>query len=137
MELIAMVRMLDGIVQAHPKVVVMNQMSTKIESHNDQRMQQGSERAPGMVHPALGETWASVCTHRIRLYNHGNGQRSARLFKSPSIQEQCVKFQIVSGGISDVGNTLPQVVSIPGDEDGELGPDLEENIFHWEPTDLL
>ncbi|KAF9171344.1 DNA repair protein rad51c [Mortierella sp. AD011] len=181
MELIAMVRMLDGIVQAHPKtklivvdsiaflfrsnfsdvnvrtklvatlgrqltavarkydiaVVVMNQMSTKIESHNDQRMRQGSERAPGMVHPALGETWASVCTHRIRLYNHGNGQRSARLFKSPSIQEQCVKFQIVSGGISDVGNTLPQAVSISGDEDGELGPDLEENIFHWEPTDLL
>ncbi|KAF9358132.1 DNA repair protein rad51c [Mortierella sp. AD094] len=181
MELIAMVRMLDGIVQAHPKtklivvdsiaflfrsnfsdmnvrtklvatlgrqlaavarkydiaVVVMNQMSTKIESHNDQRMRQGSERASGMVQPALGETWASVCTHRIRLYSHGDGQRSARLFKSPSIQEQCVQFQIVNGGISDVRDTLPQVVSIPVGEDSELGLGLEETIFHWEPIDLL
>ncbi|KAF9203268.1 DNA repair protein rad51c [Haplosporangium sp. Z 27] len=58
MELIAMVRMLDGIVQAHPKVVVMNQMSTKIESYPE-KIRQGAERYEGLVQPALGETWAS------------------------------------------------------------------------------
>ncbi|KAF9113704.1 DNA repair protein rad51c [Mortierella sp. AM989] len=180
MELIAMVRMLDGIVQAHPKtklivvdsisflfrsnfsdmnvrtklvamlgrqlatvarryniaVVVMNQMSTKIESNSDQRMRQGNGRSVGLVQPALGETWASVCTHRIRLYSHGDGRRSARLFKSPSIQEQSVSFQIICGGISDVGDASLQATTIPGDEDAEFGLDLEETLLHWEPIEM-
>ena len=62
----------------------------------------------GSVHPALGETWGSICTHRIRLYNQGgNGRRYARLFKSPTMQEQTVKFHIGIEGISDVADPEP------------------------------
>ncbi|KAF8934453.1 DNA repair protein rad51c [Dissophora ornata] len=129
-ELIAMIRALDGIVQAHPKVLVINQMTTKIESLNS-RAQRSSEHLSGKVQPALGETWANICTHRIRLYSHMDGRRSARLFKSPTTQEQTVSFQIVGGGISDVDDTSLHVPGSPADGDMGFGFDPAEALF-WE-----
>ncbi|KAG9321617.1 hypothetical protein KVV02_006721 [Mortierella alpina] len=82
-------------------VVVMNHMTTKIESSQAQKSPRNGDHPSDQVHPALGETWAVVCTHRIRLLSHTSG-RSARLFKSPSIQERSVPFQIADDGISDL-----------------------------------
>ncbi|KAG0248987.1 hypothetical protein BG011_009681 [Mortierella polycephala] len=161
-ELIAMIRVLSGIAQEHTResnwprwranmvslyvthdtilylegsVVVMNQMTTKMETNSYQRTtfpsnNDRSSGSSGQVQPALGETWASMCTHRIRLQHHADGQRSATLFKSPSpfLPEQIVTFRIDQAGISDVAN--PADVAIlnnrvpPGMGIGLAGLDL-------------
>ncbi|KAF9085975.1 hypothetical protein BGX23_009241 [Mortierella sp. AD031] len=87
-------------------VVVMNQMTTTIDTHTTGRRQ--IDPLDDNVHPALGETWGSICTHRIRLYNQGgHGQRYARLFKSPTMQEQTIAFHVGPDGISDVVDPEP------------------------------
>ncbi|KAG0305478.1 DNA repair protein rad51c [Dissophora globulifera] len=174
-ELIAMVRMLSGIVRSHPKtklivvdsiaflfrsnlsdinmrtklvatlgrqlsdlartynvaVVVINQMTTKVDVPKAPGLGQSQDMHPtSLIQPALGETWANMCTHRIRLYNHGDGQRTARLFKSPTIQEQTVAFQILSTGISDAED-----MGRPLYDDAELELDPEESLLLWGPID--
>ncbi|KAF9570212.1 DNA repair protein rad51c [Mortierella alpina] len=106
-------------------VVVMNHMTTKIESLQAQKNARNGDHPSDQVHPALGETWAAVCTHRIRLLSHHNG-RSARLFKSPSIQERSVPFQIVDDGISDLEDLSFVVPNDLADEDIALGLDDED-----------
>ncbi|KAF9936372.1 DNA repair protein rad51c [Mortierella alpina] len=109
-------------------VVVMNHMTTKIESSQAQNGPRNGDHPSDQVHPALGETWAVVCTHRIRLLSHTSG-RSARLFKSPSIQERSVPFQIVDDGISDLEDLSLVVPDGLTDEDIAFGLD-EEDWFH-------
>ncbi|KAF9288811.1 DNA repair protein rad51c [Mortierella alpina] len=106
-------------------VVVMNHMTTKIESSQAQKSVRNGDHPPDQVHPALGETWAAVCTHRIRLLSHATG-RSARLFKSPSIQERSVPFQIVDEGISDLDDLAFVVPDGLADDDIAFGLDEED-----------
>ncbi|KAF9183214.1 hypothetical protein BGZ51_004175 [Haplosporangium sp. Z 767] len=119
-------------------VVVMNQMTTKMESNSYQRTNFSSNNdrssgSSGQVQPALGETWASMCAHRIRLQHHASGRRSATLFKSPSpfLPEQTVAFRIDQAGISDVENPTDLAVHDnrvpPGMDIGLVGLDLETN----------
>ncbi|KAI8355041.1 P-loop containing nucleoside triphosphate hydrolase protein [Mortierella sp. GBAus27b] len=178
-ELVAMVRMLNGIVQSHPKtklivvdsiaflfrsnftdthartklvaslgrqltelarehaiaVVVMNHMTTRLESNQEQRIYSISESSSGGsgVQPALGESWGNLCTHRIRLYhNHSDGRRSARLLKSPTIQEQSVSFQIGREGIMDVKDTSAQVLGSPVEENVSFSYDAEDAVHFWD-----
>ncbi|KAF9934557.1 DNA repair protein rad51c [Modicella reniformis] len=173
-ELIAMIRMLDGIVQAHPKtkLIVIDSiaflfrsnfsdmnartklvatlgrqlatlargydiaMATKIESHQGQSSYQSSEHSStsNQVQPALGDTWANMCTHRIRLYHsHADGERSARLFKSPTIQEQTVLFQIGYEGITDVEDVSSfQALGSPANDEISFGLDNDEAFWDVE-----
>ncbi|KAF9924781.1 DNA repair protein rad51c [Linnemannia zychae] len=103
-EFIAMIRILGSILQEHPNiklvVVVMNQMTTTVEMYTAGK--RTTDSLDDNVHPALGDTWGSICTYRIRLYDRlGSRHRYARLFKSPNMQEQTVYFQITLDGISD------------------------------------
>ncbi|KAF9964462.1 DNA repair protein rad51c [Mortierella alpina] len=107
-------------------VVVMNHMTTKIESSQVQKDVRNGDHPSDLVHPALGETWAAICTHRIRLLGHATA-RSARLFKSPSIQERSVPFQIVDEGISDVEDLSFVVPYGLADEDIAFG--LDEDVW--------
>lgn len=96
------------------------------------------------VHPALGETWGSICTHRIRLYDRGGHgqQRYARMFKSPTMQEQTVAFHIGPEGISDVLDPEPVKVEGAGvrvgqeDDDMDFGHTSSQSMFFWEDDDF-
>ncbi|GJJ79191.1 RAD51-like protein 2 [Entomortierella parvispora] len=81
-------------------VVVINQMTTKIDAGSSN----GNTRSDqSVIQPALGETWANFCTHRIRLgMRQGDNKRTAHLFKSPNIMDQTVPFAIETDGIRDV-----------------------------------
>lgn len=85
-------------------------MTTKIDpgSNNNgssSSSNNGNNRSDnnGQVQPALGETWANFCTHRIRLgIQQSDFRRTAHLFKSPNIMDQSVPFAIEADGIRDV-----------------------------------
>ena len=64
------------------QVVVTNQMTTMV----------AGDRASQQI-PALGESWAHVPTQRVILYWHEQ-QRHAVLYKSASIKQADVRFQI-------------------------------------------
>ncbi|KAG0065070.1 DNA repair protein rad51c [Linnemannia elongata] len=123
-------------------VVVMNQMTTTIDAPATGK--RPSDPLDDNVHPALGETWGSLCTHRIRLYNRGGHgqQRYARMFKSPSMQEQTVAFHIGPDGISDVVETEPVKVEGGGvrvgqeDDDMDFGHTSSQSMFFWEDDDF-
>jgi len=88
-------------------VVVINQVTTKI----DESKQESSHLAP-----ALGESWAHACTNRVMFYWGSDGQRYARLLKSPSCRETFIVYQITSEGVRDV-------------EDNQNGKKKEINWF--------
>ncbi|MGB1592466.1 MAG: hypothetical protein ACPIOQ_06905 [Promethearchaeia archaeon] len=70
-------------------VVLMNQVTTKI----------GDRGSSSFLAPALGETWAHACTNRIMLYWQ-DGQRYARLYKSPSRKSDIVAYLVTQEGVS-------------------------------------
>lgn len=69
-------------------VVLINQVTTKI-----------GEGSSSFLAPALGETWAHACTNRIMLYWR-DGQRFARLYKSPSLPHSTVPYLVTHDGVS-------------------------------------
>lgn len=69
-------------------VVLINQMTTKIDSHSDH----------STLVPALGESWGHNCTNRIILY-WNQGQRNAYLFKSPSKKADIAPYVVSEEGI--------------------------------------
>lgn len=92
------------------------------------------------VHPALGETWGSICTHRIRLYDRGGGQqRYARMFKSPTMQEQTAAFHIGPDGIADVVDPIESENKAGGggvhageDDDMDFGHTSTQSMLFWD-----
>ncbi|KAF9977413.1 DNA repair protein rad51c [Actinomortierella ambigua] len=129
-------------------VVVMNHMSTKFEFRGgpgERGKVPSSGTASGPIltmeatarpQPALGETWAKACTHRIRLdYSvRGPSWRTATLFKSPTVQEQTIQFKITQEGIQDVtsqdlegaGKTGDKIKSRQGTKEGVNGDGDDE-----------
>jgi len=95
-------RLLNGIAQQLMKlaeefnlaVVLMNQMTTKIQTNEAYRDQ-------SILTPALGESWGHACTNRVILFWQ-DGQRHAQLFKSPSEKEKTVKYRITQNGTQDL-----------------------------------
>lgn len=69
-------------------VVLINQVTTKI-----------GEGSSSFLAPALGETWAHACTNRVMLYWQ-DGQRFARLYKSPSLPHSTVPYLVTHDGVS-------------------------------------
>ncbi|XP_019492130.1 PREDICTED: DNA repair protein RAD51 homolog 3 isoform X3 [Hipposideros armiger] len=87
-ELLAQVYLLPDFLSEHSKVILTNQMTTKID------------RNQASLVPALGESWGHAAT--IRLIFHWNQkQRLATLYKSPSQKESTVLFQITPQGFRD------------------------------------
>ncbi|KAG0380801.1 hypothetical protein BGX24_004926 [Mortierella sp. AD032] len=117
-------------------VVVMNQMTTTIETHATGKRE--VDPLDNNVHPALGDTWGSLCTNRIRLYDRGGGygQRYARLFKSPTMQGQTVAFLIGPDGISDIADSEP-VGQGPGDDDDDIDfGHSTQSMLIWDDLDF-
>ncbi|XP_052832996.1 DNA repair protein RAD51 homolog 3 isoform X5 [Octopus bimaculoides] len=104
-ELLAIIHLLSELIKDRPKVVLTNQMTTRINNNSSSSYMNISDTTQNMV-PALGESWAHISTIRIILYWKDN-QRKALLYKSPEHKEDVVSFQITMGGIRDVVNHDP------------------------------
>ncbi|XP_048582236.1 DNA repair protein RAD51 homolog 3 [Nematostella vectensis] len=110
-------RLLNGLAQSFIRmaceqqlaVVLMNQMTTKIQQNQDG----GSHLVP-----ALGESWSHASTVRVVLH-WDNKQRMATLYKSPTKQEMTVPFQITSCGVRDAWDFPPPAFH-SSDNDEEL-----------------
>ncbi|XP_069917086.1 DNA repair protein RAD51 homolog 3 isoform X18 [Oryctolagus cuniculus] len=87
-ELLAQVYLLPDFLSEHSKVILTNQMTTKIEK--DQ----------ALLVPALGESWGHAATIRL-VFHWDQNQRLATLYKSPSQKESTVLFEITSQGFRD------------------------------------
>lgn len=92
-------------------MVLMNQMTTKIT-------QSAQGRRTHLV-PALGESWGHASTIRV-IMCHEAGQRRALLYKSPSMAEVTISYDVTSGGIRDV--EYPEAELAGSDSAKELVP---------------
>lgn len=90
-------------------VVLMNQVTTKIDSSNDS--------GKGQIVAALGEPWSHVCTNRI-LLTLENDQRWACLVKSSSQKPRNVEYEISQLGIRRPSKNAPKRKSLPCPDDG-------------------
>ncbi|XP_056412850.1 DNA repair protein RAD51 homolog 3 isoform X2 [Hyla sarda] len=97
-ELLAQILVLPDFMAQHSKVVLTNQMTTRIGS------------SESLLVPALGESWGHAATNRIILqWEHL--QRFAALHKSSSQKDITVQFQITSKGFRDVQAVEPETSS--------------------------
>ncbi|XP_044925909.1 DNA repair protein RAD51 homolog 3 isoform X3 [Mustela lutreola] len=87
-ELLAQVYLLPDFLSEHSKVLLTNQMTTKID------------RNQALLVPALGESWGHAATIRL-IFHWDQKQRLATLYKSPSQKESTVLFQITPQGFRD------------------------------------
>ncbi|KAM9596847.1 DNA repair protein RAD51 homolog 3 isoform 3-T3 [Trichechus inunguis] len=87
-ELLAQVYLLPDFLSEHSKVILTNQMTTKIDKNQ------------ASLIPALGESWGHAATIRL-IFHWDRKQRLATLCKSPSQKESTVLFQITPQGFRD------------------------------------
>ncbi|XP_047562968.1 DNA repair protein RAD51 homolog 3 isoform X4 [Lutra lutra] len=88
-ELLAQVYLLPDFLSEHSKVLLTNQMTTKID------------RNQALLVPALGESWGHAATIRLIFHWDQKQSRLATLYKSPSQKESTVLFQITPQGFRD------------------------------------
>jgi hypothetical protein len=97
----------DGraLVSACAQVVLTNQVTTQIRTHTSLLVPAlGAGARPRPIaaseagRRAAGESWAHSCTNRVML-QWEDGQRVARLIKSPSRGESSVPFAVTRAGI--------------------------------------
>ncbi|XP_059525618.1 DNA repair protein RAD51 homolog 3 isoform X5 [Myotis daubentonii] len=88
-ELLAQVYLLSEFLSEHSKVILTNQMTTKIDKNQ------------AMLIPALGESWGHAATIRLIFHWDQKQSRLATLYKSPSQKESTVPFQITTQGFRD------------------------------------
>ncbi|XP_054441461.1 DNA repair protein RAD51 homolog 3 isoform X3 [Pteronotus mesoamericanus] len=88
-ELLAQVYLLSDFLSEHSKVILTNQMTTKID------------RNEASLIPALGESWGHAATIRLIFHWDQKQSRLATLYKSPSQKESTVLFQITHQGFRD------------------------------------
>jgi RAD51-like protein 2 len=124
-------------------VVVLNQMTTKIDNNNNEK-KNGNGGTTSRLVPALGESWAHATTTRLLLshnqHNHHNNNnnlpvRTCTLVKSPSRPSGTAEYQICSKGIRDVDaspNNNNNALSVRNQEDED-----EENDTQQEPSKRL
>ncbi|XP_068387380.1 DNA repair protein RAD51 homolog 3 isoform X1 [Eschrichtius robustus] len=87
-ELLAQVYLLPDFLSEHSKVILTNQMTTKIDKNQ------------ALLVPALGESWGHAATIRL-IFHWDQKQRLATLYKSPSQKDATVLFQITPQGFRD------------------------------------
>ncbi|KAM4702204.1 DNA repair protein RAD51 homolog 3 isoform 2-T2 [Discoglossus pictus] len=96
-ELLAQMQLLPDFLTQHPKVILTNQMTTRIGP------------SQSILVPALGESWGHAATLRIILHWE-SAQRFATLYKSPSQKEATVPYQITHQGFRDVEPARPEEI---------------------------
>ncbi|XP_033039567.1 DNA repair protein RAD51 homolog 3 isoform X4 [Trachypithecus francoisi] len=92
-ELLAQVYLLPDFLSEHSKVILTNQMTTKIDKNQ------------ALLVPALGESWGHAATIRLIFHWDQKQSRLATLCKSPSQKESTVLFQIKPQGFRDTAVT--------------------------------
>ncbi|XP_048375306.1 DNA repair protein RAD51 homolog 3 isoform X2 [Sphaerodactylus townsendi] len=95
-ELLAQIYLLPDFLAEHSKVVLTNQMTTKI-----------GQKHSSLI-PALGESWGHAATIRIILHWE-NKQRLATLYKSPSQKESTVPYCVTPHGFRDIQHPPPDL----------------------------
>ncbi|KAG0340754.1 DNA repair protein rad51c, partial [Podila humilis] len=108
-------------------VVVMNQMTTKIDFGQGQALMRDGGSDP-QVQPAMGEAWAPFCVYRIILRNT-EGQRTAKLFKSPLTQESIAPFWITANGVRDQPDPCQNFDAVDTEDTTE---EDEADIYFWD-----
>ncbi|XP_040277877.1 DNA repair protein RAD51 homolog 3 isoform X2 [Bufo bufo] len=93
-ELLAQIFVLSDFIAQHTKVVITNQMTTRIGP------------SESLLVPALGESWGHAATNRIILHWEGL-QRFAALNKASNQKDVTVQFQITHKGFRDVQAVEP------------------------------
>ncbi|XP_059762347.1 DNA repair protein RAD51 homolog 3 isoform X3 [Balaenoptera ricei] len=88
-ELLAQVYLLPDFLSEHSKVILTNQMTTKIDKNQ------------ALLVPALGESWGHAATIRLIFHWDQKQSRLATLYKSPSQKDATVLFQITPQGFRD------------------------------------
>ncbi|XP_042548494.1 DNA repair protein RAD51 homolog 3 isoform X3 [Dipodomys spectabilis] len=88
-ELLAQVYLLPDFLSDHSKVILTNQMTTKIDKNQ------------ALLVPALGESWGHAATIRLIFHWDQKQSRLATLYKSPCQKESTVLFQITPQGFRD------------------------------------
>ncbi|XP_073521468.1 DNA repair protein RAD51 homolog 3 isoform X3 [Phyllobates terribilis] len=97
-ELLAQILVLPDFIAQHSKVVLTNQMTTRIGS------------SESLLVPALGESWGHSANNRIILHWE-RLQRFAALCKSPNQKASTVQFEITHKGFRDVQTVEPETSS--------------------------
>jgi len=100
-------------------VVLINQVTTRVLSFS---AQSSHIQSSNQLAPALGESWAHACTNRVLLYWQ-NGQRRARLLKSPSRRLTQCAFRVAEQGIRDMPSDPNQVKR---KAEGDANPEREK-----------
>jgi hypothetical protein len=101
-------------------VVLINQITTKIGE---------GPGSSSFLAPALGETWAHACTNRAMLYWQ-DGQRFARLYKSPSLPFNTASYVVTQDGVSvlTAGSLGGCDARMPNDVDVSIVYDLMPSV---------
>jgi RAD51-like protein 2 len=94
-------RLLSGLAQNFVKLASRFKLGVVFTNHMTTSSHASMDGSSHLV-PALGESWAHVCTTRVVLYWDGL-DRKAYLYKSPSLSEGAVVFKITKDGIRDDG----------------------------------
>ncbi|KJE92059.1 RAD51C protein [Capsaspora owczarzaki ATCC 30864] len=113
-------RLLNGMAQSFLKmaidssvaIVLVNQMTTKM----------GSERGQSHLVPALGESWGHASTNRVIMF-WKDGLRQATLYKSSSMQERTITYQITAEGVRDApSRNLQPTPLVPATSNSYMAP---------------
>ncbi|XP_018102394.1 DNA repair protein RAD51 homolog 3 isoform X2 [Xenopus laevis] len=113
-ELLAQINLLPDFLANHPKVVLTNQMTTKIGPSESKLV------------PALGESWGHVSTIRLIL-NWKRKQRFATLYKSPSQKKATVPYEITPQGFRDAEIAEPEVDALIPASNPRKRPRVEDD----------
>ncbi|XP_057392642.1 DNA repair protein RAD51 homolog 3 isoform X3 [Balaenoptera acutorostrata] len=101
-ELLAQVYLLPDFLSEHSKVILTNQMTTKIDKNQ------------ALLVPALGESWGHAATIRLIFHWDQKQSRLATLYKSPSQKDATVLFQITPQGFRDAVVATARSLQIEG-----------------------
>ncbi|TGZ73582.1 hypothetical protein CRM22_001434 [Opisthorchis felineus] len=104
LQLLATCKRLQQFCEQHPKVILTNQITTRIETRvklDESPLGSNDTSSTGRLVPALGESWGHICAVRIFLTRASDRCRQCKLLKHPGRPFGSGIYQITSGGIRD------------------------------------
>ncbi|KAE8624937.1 hypothetical protein XENTR_v10006099 [Xenopus tropicalis] len=114
-ELLAQINLLPDFLSSHPKVVLTNQMTTKIGPSDSKLV------------PALGESWGHASTIRLVLHWKSK-QRFVTLCKSPSQKKATVPYGITSQGFRDAEIAEPEANALIPASNPRKRPRVDDEV---------
>ena len=92
-------------------VVVINQMTTKLNSTGEADLNLSSLGATSRLAPALGESWGHACTNRT-LLTYDGVKRTANLFKSPNLKIASARYTVTADGLRPESTTTTATTAL-------------------------